>query len=352
MNLETLNVIVSQFNIDISNITFKTITQGYINDTYLVESNTSSKFILQRINSNVFKNITGLHKNMEIALTKLKAVDYAELQLIPTNNYKTYHLHKDDYWRLLPFIPNSIAYNITSNSKIAFEAGRVVGKFHLLLKNEDLTNYAEPLPNLNYLPFRIIEFKNALKNSTKERLQKAKLEIDSSIDHLQDFDVFYNASLPERICHNDTKLNNLLFNKNNDGLCLIDLDTIMKGYFHYDFGDLVRTVVSEANEDEKNLSKINFNTQLFQALIEGIFSNGPLLSKQEVTYLPLSCILMPFMHGLRALTDYLNGNIYYKVNYPEQNLDRCKSLFQFASLARKKQLVIKEIINDKLKKAT
>ncbi len=123
----------------------------------------------------------------------------------------------------------------------------------------------------------------------------------------------------------------------------------MKGYFHYDFGDVVRTVVSEANEDEKDLSKIRFNTNLFEALIQGINNNGTLLNKLERDYLPISCALMPFMHGLRALSDYLNGNIHYKVSYQEQNLDRCKSLFQFASLALINQNEIKRIIDIKLK---
>ncbi|TJY37381.1 phosphotransferase enzyme family protein [Pontimicrobium aquaticum] len=348
MSLDILNDIASQFNINTSNITFKPIIQGYINDTYLVEQDASPMYVLQRLNSHVFNNITGLHKNMENVLKMLKAEDYKTLQLIPTKNDLTYYRYKDGFWRLLSFIPNSVAYNITSNTKIAFEAGRIVGKFHKLLENEDITKYEEPLPNLNYLPFRIDEFKKAIKTTTKERLQKARLEIEFAKHHLHNFDTLYNAHLPFRICHNDTKLNNLLFDQNNKGLCLIDLDTIMKGYFHYDFGDLVRTVISEANEDEKNLSKIQFNIALFKSLVKGITSNGMLLTKKEIAFLPISCVLMPFMHGLRALTDYLNGNIYYKVSYPEQNLDRSKSLFRFATLATKKQSEIKAVIDFEL----
>ncbi|WP_347924787.1 aminoglycoside phosphotransferase family protein [Pontimicrobium sp. SW4] len=348
MDIKLLNVIVSQFNIDVSNVMFKPITQGYINDTFLVESNSESKYILQRINCNVFKNVIGLHKNMNKALKKLKANDYTELNLLKTRANQDYYLHDANFWRLITFIPKSVAYNFTSNTKTAFEAGRIIGRFHQLLKDEDVNSYEITLPNLNNLPYRIAEFQQSLDNTSSDIKASANLEIVFAKRHLNDFESFYNANLPERICHNDTKLNNLLFNQNNIGLCLIDLDTIMKGYFHYDFGDTVRTVVSESNEDEKELSKIKFNIHLFEAFINGISSNGSFLNKMEIEYLPISCALMPFMHGLRALTDYLNGNVYYKVSYPEQNLDRCKSLFQFAKLALDKQADIKTIIDNNL----
>ena len=125
---------------------------------------------------------------------------------------------------------------------------------------------------------------------------------------------------------------------------MIDMDTIMKGYFHYDFGDAVRTIVNPASEEEKDLSKIIFNKSLFKAFIDGLKSNGDFLSKKERELLPLSTALMPFIHGLRALTDYLNGNIYYKVSYPKQNLIRCKNLYAFSRLALEHKDYMEEII--------
>ena len=334
MDIELLNVVINQFNISILNVTFKSISQGYINDTFLVEENSNPKYVLQRIHSNIFKNVAGLHKNINKALKKLKATNYTQLQLIETKSEKNYYLHNNSFWRLITFVPNSVAYNYTSNKKIAFEAGRIVGRFHQLLKDEDVNNY-----EVN---------KQALTNTSNKLKENATIETAFAEQHLDDFENFYNANLPERICHNDTKLNNFIFNNNDKGLCLIDLDTIMKGYFHYDFGDTVRTVVSEANEDEKDLSKIKFNTSLFEAFIDGLASNGSFLSSIEVKHLPISSALMPFMHGLRALTDYLNGNIYYKISYPDQNLDRCKSLFQFTTLALQEQESLRSIINNKL----
>ncbi len=349
MDIKLLNVIINQFNISISNVTFKSISQGYINDTFLVEENSNPKYVLQRINSNIFKNVAGLHKNINIALKKLKASDYTELSLLKTKADQAYHVYDDSIWRLMTFVPNSVAYNYTSNKKIAFGAGKIISRFHQLLNDEDVNNYEVTLPNLNNLPFKITEFNHALDNTTKEIKENAKLEIGFAKQHLHDFKNFYNANVPERICHNDTKLNNILFNKTtHKGFCLIDLDTIMKGYFHYDFGDAVRTVVSETNEDEIDLTKIKFNLMLFERFIDGLKSNCFILSKKEIEYLPISCALMPFIHGLRAITDYLNGNIYYKVCYENQNLDRCKSLFHFTALALQEQESLRSIINNKL----
>ncbi len=348
MNTKLLNAIVTNFGVDTSNISYKTISQGYINDTLLVKLDDEPKFILQRINSNVFKNISGLHANIEFALEKLKSEDYQEITLLKTDNNQSYYINDGSFWRIQTFIKDSIAHNITSNQTVAFETGRIIGRFHKLLSDENVSNYVETVKGLNYLPFRITEFNEAI-NSTSENLkEQAKIEIDFAEHNMQHFDAFYKADLPERVCHNDTKLNNILFNQENKALCLIDLDTIMGGYFHYDFGDAVRTVVSEANEDEKNLSKIGFNLDLFQKFVEGIKSNGHFLTQNEINFLPISCALLPFMHGLRALTDYLNGNIHYKVSYEEQNLDRCKSLFRVAQLALENQDKIKTIINDQL----
>jgi len=348
MDIALLNSIASQFSIDTSNISYKPTSQGYINDTYLVYLNNSPKYILQCINGKVFKNVPGLHHNIEKALLKLNSSDYTQISLLRTQSGEPYFASENSIWRIQTFVEDSIAYNITSNNKLAYEAGRIIGRFHLLLKDETLDDYVDTVPNLNFLPFRITEFKTAVLEANGSLLEVAVNEIEFAKKHLSKFDAFYETNIPERVCHNDTKLNNILFNKENKGLCLIDLDTIMKGFFHYDFGDAVRTIVSETNEDEKDLTKLNFNLELFGSFLDGLKSNGLFLNKTEVKFLPISCALMPFMHGLRALTDYLNGNVHYKVSYKNQNLDRCRSLFKFSSLALINQNVIDSIIEEKL----
>ncbi len=348
MNAQNLNFIVNQFGIDTKNISYKTISQGYINDTFLISINNSPNYILQRINSSVFKDISGLHNNIEQALKKLNAEDYKAISLLKTKTGASFYVHENSFWRVLTFIEDSIAYNFTLNKTIAFEAGRIIARFHSLLKDEAVQNYNITIPNINFLPFRIKEFKEALNTASENLTLNATEQIHFANQHISYFDDFYNAKLPERICHNDTKLNNILFNKDNKGLCLIDLDTIMKGYFHYDFGDAVRTIVSETNEDEKDLTKIKFNLALFEQFIDGINSYGSFLNTTEIEYLPIACALMSFMNGLRALTDYLNGNVFYKVTYENQNLDRCKSLFQFSRLALKNQEPLTSLIQEKL----
>ena len=351
MDIQHLKLILNHFKIDIQDVTFQSITTGYINDTFLVLKSEKPLYILQRINSTVFKHVESLMLNIELALDKLKSNNYISIMLIKTVAGKSFYKHNDDYWRLMTFIEGSTTYNTTTNPKIAFEAGRIIREFHNLLQEESPDAFTDIIPNFNNLPFRITEFEKAIKNTSDARNKIAKNDIDFAIKIHPTFDAFYKEELPLRICHNDTKLNNILFNKTtHKALCLIDLDTIMKGYFHYDFGDAVRTIVNTANEDEKELSKITFNKPLFEAFINGLSTNESFLSSIEIELLPLSVALMPFTHGLRVLIDYLNGNIYYKVAHENQNLDRCASLFYFTKLAIQHQDYMKEIIGVKLKK--
>lgn len=334
--LEDLNVILGYFSIDKESFHLKPLTAGYINDTFLVSNSERPLYILQRINHNIFKNINGLMQNVSSALRELKASDYAQIKLVPTTSGEYFTQGSEGYWRLMTFISNSTTYNTTTQKKIAFEAGRIVGKFHVLLQDEKPMEYLDTIPQFHDLPLRSNEFKNALKRANASKLKIAKADIVYAQVTLLKLHGIAIDKLAVRICHNDTKLNNILFSKESDkALCLIDLDTIMKGYFFYDFGDAIRTVVNIAPEDEQDHHKITFDLDLFQSFVEGLASNPSFLTKEELKSLPLGTVFMPFIHGLRALTDYLNDNIYYKVSYENQNLDRCKSLFNFSGKALK-----------------
>ena len=348
MDALALNFILSQFQVSLQDVLIHPIHQGYINDTYLVKNNNKPAYVLQRINTKVFKNPDVLHQNFYKALTRLRSDDYQEISLVPTTTNNLYYIHHADCWRLQTYIDNSAAFNYTKDLKIAFEAGSVLGKFHNLLSNENPDDYQDIISNLNHLPSKIVEFDSALLNTSLRRKETANILIEFAQKNKHLFNSFYAADLPIRVCHNDTKLNNILFEKSSKkGLCFIDLDTIMKGYFHYDFGDVVRTVVSESNEDEKVLSKIKFNRKLFEKFVEGLEGHSSILTPKEIEFLPIACALMPFMHGIRALTDYLNSNIYYKVSYENQNLDRCQSLFEFTRLALLNEEFITQTINAK-----
>ena len=350
MDIQHLKHILNHFKIDTQDVAFQSITFGYINDTFLVLKSEKPLYILQRINNNVFKNVESLMQNIELALVKLQSNNYKTISLLKTAEGKSFYKHDNNYWRLMTFIEGTTTYNTTTNPKIAFEAGRIIGEFHNLLKNELVENFKDTIPSFNNLPFRITEFNDVINTASETRKEVAKNDIDFAIKILPMFDDLYKVELPIRVCHNDTKLNNILFSETNEALCLIDLDTIMKGHFHYDFGDAIRTIVNTAKEDEKELSKITFNVTLFEAFVDGLSKNASYLTNKEIELLPIATALMPFMHGLRALTDYLSRNIYYKVSYKNQNLDRCKNLFHFTKIALQHQDYIKEVIEFKLKK--
>ena len=348
-NNDTVSAILQHFCVDRKNYTIETINNGYINDTYMVLYKENPVYVLQRINHTIFSDIEGIMANINNALINLNDEHYRKINLIKTVDDKPYHDNENGYWRLMSYINNSATYNTTNDANIAFEAGRIIGKFHQLMEGTHKGDYVDAIPNFHNLEFRKKEFLSAKELADTAKLIIAKDAIIFAEEILEKLEVLNNTSLPVRICHNDTKLNNILFSKeSNKALCLIDLDTIMKGYFYYDFGDAIRTIVNTAPEDERETHKITFERKLFNAFLDGIATNGPFLSKEEIHTLAIGAVFMPFIHGLRALTDYLNNNIYYKVAYENQNLDRCTSLFDFTQKALNELDYMQEVVSEKL----
>ncbi|NAS10506.1 phosphotransferase enzyme family protein [Poritiphilus flavus] len=339
--------VLDQFSIEKKTHRLKAVQQGFINDTFLVFEGEEPLYILQRINTTVFGNVDGIMNNVHLALGYLKDEDYQAISLIKSNSGDPYFKTEDSCWRLMTFIDDSIAYDNTTNAEIAFEAGRIIGKFHLLLQDVAIDKFVDTIPDFHSLSLRAKQFEEAFQQADPKRKEKASKAIQFVEDSLAMLKQWDTEDLPERICHNDTKLNNILFARStNKALCLIDLDTLMKGYFHYDFGDAIRTVANTAPEDEQDHQKITFEKHLFQAFVEGLAANGPFLTEKEKEVLPYGAILMPFLHGIRALTDYLNGNLYYRVAYEDQNLDRSLSLFDFTQKAMNEATSMKEIIQN------
>jgi len=291
-------------------------------------------------------------KNVKLALNYLHDMEYSKVTLYQTKDKQSYYssVH-DGSWRLMHFIPDSITYTTTNNPKIAFEAGSTIGKFHRLLADASPVDFIDTIPQFHSMALRKTEFENALKSSSGQlKSTQIATVLESVFALMPQFLETELEGLPLRICHNDTKLNNILYSKKeNKGLCLIDLDTIMRGYFYYDFGDAIRTIVNTAVEDEKDLSKIVFSETLFEAFINGLATVPPFLTYSEIQLLAMGPVYMPFIHGLRALTDYLNDNIYYKVTYEEQNLDRSKSLLRFALLAKERESYMRSYISANLR---
>ena len=348
-----LNALLGHFAIPKKQYGFRPLTDGYINDTFLVKEGHTPLYILQRVNHLVFPNVAGLMGNVQKALGQLQAPDYQNIILVATVDGQFYYRKEAPelgFWRLMTYIDGSTAYNTTRNPNIAKEAGRIIGKFHLLLQPTNRSDYVDTIPRFHDLSLRKNQFNTAFAQASHDKLEIAKNAIQFANETLVKLESMQLEGLPIRICHNDTKLNNILFSKETDkALCLIDLDTLMRGHFHFDFGDAVRTIVNTAPEDEQDHQKITFERDLFNAFVEGLAANGPFLTETEIKALPLGAVLMPFLHGIRALTDYLNNNIYYKVAYENQNLDRCLSLFDFTKKALAQENFMEQLLTQKLR---
>ena len=342
--------ILHEFSIEKKNYNLHPINQGFINDTFLVFEGAQPQYILQRVNTNVFPNIDDLMNNLGKALEFLVDHDYAKITLVKTLSGNFYFKSSDhSCWRLMTYIDNSIAHDTTTKKEIAFEAGRIIGKFHQLLQNAPIEDFIDTISDFHSLQLRERQFNDALAKSPKVLKEHAFKAIEFTQEFLLKLKEWDQSEIPVRLCHNDTKLNNILFEKEtNKALCLIDLDTFMKGYFHYDFGDAVRTIVNTAAEDEKDHSKITFDRGLFESFVEGLGTTATFLTEKEIKLLPFGVLLLPFLHGIRALTDYLNGNIYYKVAYKNQNLDRALSLYDFTQKAAVELSFMTTILAQKL----
>lgn len=343
MNKKQLEFIFSQFEHSGEFETFKELASGHINDTYLIQTKRKPYYVLQRINHKVFHDIPALIEN-KVAISqhikeKLKPHPPKKqkrrvLTFFTTSAGASYF--KDDagnYWNLMQYIDNSMTHESVANEDIAYEGGRLIGQFLTWTSDFDVSQLTEVLPNFHDMSFRYSEFEAAKTQASNLRLEKTKSYIDlvenakdemHMIQHLK-----ASGAIKTRVTHNDTKISNVLFNRKNKGLCLIDLDTVMPGIVHYDFGDAIRTICNTAAEDETNLDLVEFNLLYYKAFTKGFLKKmKSSLSPLELKYLPLGAKTMIFIIGLRFFTDYLNNDVYFKTKYPEHNLDRAKNQFK------------------------
>lgn len=319
------------------------LASGHINDTYLIKTKKKPFFVLQRINHGVFKDVPGLIEN-KVAVSrhiqgKLKDLSKKKrkrrvLAFAKTTTGAAYHKDEEgNYWNLMYFIDGSVTFETVNSEVIAYEGGRLMGQFLTLTSDFDASKLVEVIPMFHDMSFRYMQFEEALKIASEERLNKAKEQIQLVEDLKEEMHIIQglkeSGAIKTRVTHNDTKISNILFNTKNKGLCVIDTDTVMPGIVHYDFGDAIRTICNTAAEDETNLDLVEFNVSYYKAYTEGFLKKmGEFLSPLELKYLPLGAKTMIFIMALRFLTDYLNGDVYYKTKYPEHNFDRAKNQFK------------------------
>jgi thiamine kinase-like enzyme len=336
---------------------------GHIHDTFLVKTIETGKddYILQRLNNLIFKNIPQLQSNIERVTghirSKLKETPGSDLKreclnLLNTVNGKSWIIDQEqNFWRMYIFIRNHKSYDIVDSSDKAFEGGKAIGKFQAMLSDLGGEPLYETIPWFHNIVKRLETFHQTLKADPAKRADSVKKEIGFILDRAEGMKTILRlgeeGKIPLRITHNDTKFNNILLDENDKALCVIDLDTVMPGFVHYDFGDAIRTATNMAAEDEKDLSLVKMNINLFRAYATGYLSQTTTtLNDTEKEYLAFAPGLITYTIALRFLTDYLDGDNYFKIHHKEHNLQRARAQFRLIESMEEQLEEMKKIINE------
>lgn len=320
---------------------------GHINDTYEVRfkraNGSPRRYILQRINHNVFRDPPGLMHNIEAvtAHVREKVVgaggdpERETLNLVPSvDGARAYTRTDGDYWRAYTFIEGARTYEVAPDPRFIYNAARTFGEFQRLVGDLPASHLHETIPGFHDTRARYQAFVETVDRDALDRARSAASEIQFAAAREEDASVLVNLSdqgkLPQRVIHNDTKLNNIMFDdETGEGVCVIDLDTVMPGLSLYDFGDAVRSAANTGAEDEPDLSMVSFDLGIFEQCLYGYLDSArDFLTPLEVAYLPVAARLITFECGLRFLTDYLDGDVYFKTDRPRHNLDRCRTQFK------------------------
>ena len=347
---------------------YKPITDGHINDTYVVEyildDGKIEKYLLQRINTNVFKKPVELMENVMGVTAHLRNKIIAAggdpmretLTVYPAKDGKNYVMSDDGgCWRLYNFVGDTYSINELTNPEDFRNAALTFGNFQKLLADYPIETLHDTIPNFHNTPSRFNDFKTAVENNFSGRKEECLPEIEFVLARENDCsvitDLLDSGVMPLKVTHNDTKLNNVLFDKKtNKGICVVDLDTVMPGSSLYDFGDSIRFGANTAAEDEKDLSKVTLSLEYFKAYVDGYLETaGDSLTKEEIDLLPFASKLLTFECGMRFLADFLNGDVYFKTEYPEHNLIRARTQFKLVADIEAKMAEMTAIV-DEIKK--
>lgn len=315
-------------NEDIKKVT--SIKTGLINQSYKIEL-PQKVYLLQKINDGVFLDVDGLMKNIDRVTQTLKSsfanTQYETLELIKTKDDLVYVKNQSGYWRVYRFKDHLRGFETPKSIEMVYEAGRAFAQFTKSLSAIKPEELAVSIPNFHSLRYRTKQLNEALitsKINTNDVLNLIDEMNSLSKSLLRLEDAYDSGDLPLRITHNDTKFNNLLFDDAGIAHCVVDLDTVMPGIIHFDIGDCMRTLVPETEEDEPNLEKVKLRRDYYQEFITG-YTEGNWLTTKEMIYLNLASPYMSLIMAVRFLTDYLNSNRYYSIDYPEHNLIRAKN---------------------------
>ncbi len=354
----TLNEIFSRFDTGDKAEKFTECFNGHINRTYFVTVDGEEKYVLQKINTGIFKKPEELTENV-IGVTghiraKVKAsggdTEREVLTLISAKDGKYFTVFDGEYWRLYLFIKNTISFQSVENPKLFYNSAVAFGKFQRQLADYPAEKLHETIPNFHNTVSRYSDFEKAVDDNLAGRRESVKAEIDF-VKARKDVcsyitDRIADGRYPLRVTHNDTKLNNIMMDPDTlEGVCVIDLDTVMPGSVLYDFGDSIRFGASSADEDERDLDKVYMRTELFEEYTKGFVSGlEGSLTDEEIRGLPMGALVITFETGIRFLTDYLNGDTYFATHREGQNLDRARTQFKLVADMEKKMPELEAIM--------
>lgn len=344
-------------NIQFNNMKISPLGSGHIHQTYLIENvveGITGGFVFQRINSHVFPNSELLMKNIMQVTEYLKSIyvddSQVTLHFLKNAAEQYFSLDKEGFaWRVSMFIESSQTLDVVSNLEEAFQCGKAIGTFHHDLQGLHVDSIKETIPNFHHIESRL----EKLDEVTKHAQDHLKKEVNSCLEFVNNrrnkmsniLNLGRQGLLPLRVIHNDTKCNNILFNKDGKSWGMIDLDTVMPGYVAYDFGDAVRTLIFSLKEDEPDLSNAEIYLDKLEAFTNGYLSEAKgFLLETERKSLMDGVLLLPYMQGVRFLTDYLDGNKYFKTNYQKHNLDRALNQFKMVELLEEKWGEISKLV--------
>ncbi|HYG23097.1 MAG TPA: aminoglycoside phosphotransferase family protein [Verrucomicrobiae bacterium] len=330
---------------------------GHINDTYCVVFNVAgnpTRYIVQRINHRIFSNPPAVMENIQrvtahLAAKLAGAPDSSRrvLTLIPARDGRVFNQDEHgNFWRAYLFIENARSYDAVNSPSQAYEAAKAYGQFQKLLADLPAPPLNNTIPDFHHTPKRFKALQAAIENDAANRAASAAAEIEFALNRAGIVGGLINAGLPERVTHNDTKFNNVMLDEETgEGICVVDLDTLMPGLALYDFGDMVRTTTSPAKEDELDLSRVTMQFPMYEALIRGYLeSAGDFLTADEKRLLAFSGRLITFEIGIRFLTDYLAGDTYFKVHRNGHNLDRCRTQFKLVESIEQQEEQMNQLV--------
>lgn len=337
-----LKEIVSQFVNPKAEIEVKPLGKGHINDSFKVKAG-DNEYVLQRINHSIFKNVAELQNNiMRVTMhirqklmdAQVTDIDRKVLTLVPTKGGKLYFQDEEgDYWRMMDFIKDSKSFE-EINPELARRAGLAFGEFQKMLADLPNGPLFETIPNFHNIESRLATFRDSVRANKVGRVLEVNSliqEIEARADEMCKAEQLHrDGKLVKRTNHCDTKVNNILFDNNGNVLCVVDLDTVMPGYVLSDFGDFIRTGANKGAEDDPNLDNVELDLDIFEAYAKGYLENAAsFLTDVEIENLAYGAKLLTYMQTVRFLTDYIDGDTYYKIAYGNHNLVRSNAQFKF-----------------------